>query len=150
MRPLLLSFPPERKANFFFRMGNITDASILFQVIFTARAAALRVPGRAGRTRGGVGSRPLRPGCGGRPQPPRSSSPPRRGLRPLPRRQGNGGQGPPTRLRPRLGARLRGTQTSASLPPSEPPRQLRGIRPGRETATRSPTPPGDNARPPPR
>lgn len=27
---------PERKANFFFRMGNITEASILLQIIFTA------------------------------------------------------------------------------------------------------------------
>lgn len=27
---------PERKANFFFRIGNITEASILLQIIFTA------------------------------------------------------------------------------------------------------------------
>lgn len=31
MRPLRLSFPPERKASFFFRMGNITEASISLQ-----------------------------------------------------------------------------------------------------------------------
>lgn len=40
MRPLRLSFPPERKASFFFRMGNITEASILFQQTSSLLAGA--------------------------------------------------------------------------------------------------------------
>lgn len=74
IRPLRLSFPPERKASFFFRIGSITEASISLQSTFSLLAGA----------GAGAGGRRLR-GCG-----EDTGTLARRGRRRRARREGGG------------------------------------------------------------
>lgn len=120
--------------------------------------AGTNAGGRAGgRTRGGAWTRPLRPGCGGRPQPPRTASlarrqPPGTGAAPTPppsarRRRAPGAAGPapaplPSPQHPSSASGGGAEPRYRPLFTAEPPRQLRGTRPGRETARRKPHPAG--------
>lgn len=64
MSPLRLSFPPERKASFFFRMGNITEASISRPCLWLARAGLAGVGDDTGTPAQRAESWPRREGGG--------------------------------------------------------------------------------------
>lgn len=120
----------------------------------THRAAALRVPGRAGQTRGGVGSRPLRPGCGGRPDEGSDPSPVGKETAATGRRPASARAWAPacgTRKRPPLSLRRSPRGSCAGSGPAgrrqreAPPRRetMRGRRPARgcRAAGLQPAPP---------
>lgn len=108
---------------------------------------------RAGRTRGGAWTRPLRPGCGGQPGPPRTASLARRqplgtGAAPTPppsarRRRAAGAGGPAPAPLPSLStAPARGRGAAAPLARPAPPRRetmrsCRALRPARHPQPRS-------------